>query len=189
VAIKSRKSTTLLIHGTFGANGKWWRWPYGFPKAVDARTKDVYKEKDAFWFDLWPSVRSIRMAGEEFYRWCQSRRLGKLTIIAHSHGGNLVIHAMSLGLKVDTLILLGTPVRNEFIPPQQNTGRLFNIYHRNDGIQALGASSNPRGDGRILPEADENIEVSPFCMSEGADVHSELHTADLWYSANLWKLL
>lgn len=182
-----RPSTTLLLHGTWAQNQKWWRWGYGFAKAVHQRTGNVYRKSDVFRYDLRLRVTSIKAGGEQLLQWCSHHNLGKLTVIAHSHGGNLAIHALTLGLQVESHILLGTPIRDDFIPPKNRAKHIFNIYHQSDDIQWLGASSNPRGNGRLLPEADRNIEVSKYCV--GSDFHWELHTADLWYAADLWSLL
>jgi hypothetical protein len=39
--------------------------------------------------------------------------LGERNLIAHSHGGNVVFHAMAYGLRIRNLITVGTPVRSD----------------------------------------------------------------------------
>jgi hypothetical protein len=42
--------------------------------------------------------------------------LAERNLIAHSHGGNVVFHALSYGLRINNLITVGTPVRSDMEP-------------------------------------------------------------------------
>jgi hypothetical protein len=60
-----------------------------------------------------------------------------LNIVAHSHGGNVVKDYTQLpGVpKIDTLVNLGTPQRNEHIIDLEQVGNYFNVYSIYDGVQ------------------------------------------------------
>jgi RHS repeat-associated protein len=73
-----------------------------------------------------------------------------LTIIGHSHGGNVAIMVTNIlakkGIMVDFLITINTPVLSKY---QLNKGTQtlhYNIYHKGDPVQASG------GDEYILPK-------------------------------------
>lgn len=78
----------------------------------------------------------------------------KLNIIAHSHGGNLVLAASHLGLSrpIDTLITLNKPTRlDKDYVPSSNIGSFYNIGAKGDRIQWF--ASDAKWSGRWATDA------------------------------------
>jgi len=112
----------------------------------------------------------------------------QLNIIAHSHGGNIAFLASQLGLKhkIDNLVILGTPIRNDYQPNKANIGNIFNIYTQYDEIQLhggkgkwysflFGGEAGPAG--RTLENA-KNINLN---INWGAEAsHGCFLNQDIW---------
>lgn len=99
-------------------------------------------------------------------------------MIAHSHGGNLpYIAAASLGLRINVLVTVSTPIRWDVLgvgrpgdgeKAKKMIGRHIHIYSRADRIQQAGQA----GDGVVSlagehPFADENIVMEETCGHSG----------------------
>ncbi len=66
----------------------------------------------------------------------------KLNIIGHSHGGNIgILLSNILDRKIDNLITLSTPVRQDYKPSYDNIGKHIQLYSNNDMIQFFGGGS------------------------------------------------
>ena len=109
----------------------------------------------------------------------------KLNIILHSHGGNVGIDAirMGLGRAVDNFVTLGTPSRPAYrfgAPP--NIDRWINLYNPYDQVQTRGggdeASSVEIGPASRTHPYATNVEWS---VDFGAmKSHSMLHSPQAW---------
>lgn len=67
----------------------------------------------------------------------------ELNIIGHSHGGNVgYILSQIIDRKIDTLITIGTPARNDYQPNYANIGQHINAYSNDDQIQNHGGGSS-----------------------------------------------
>ena len=108
-----------------------------------------------------------------------------LNIIAHSHGGNVAIAAINMGLghKVDNLVTLGTPSTSSYrLNGTAGVSNWVNVFNVFDKLQTHGggADDSPLQSGaaaRTQPlaynlELDENL---------GAlDSHTWLHSSEAW---------
>jgi pimeloyl-ACP methyl ester carboxylesterase len=178
-------SLTVIVHGTWANDETWWRWPAEFPQYVDQQTKDVYKGPLPFKWSGDNTDEARREGGRALFRWMQEHPTEKLTVIAHSHGGNVAFVASQVGLKMQNLILLGTPIRTDYLPKMDNIQTIHNTYSSEDDVQFLGTLFRTRDGGRVLPEARENIEVK----TASKNPHSELRTVPLWKENNLERIL
>jgi hypothetical protein len=101
-----------------------------------------------------------------------------LHMICHSHGGNLpYIAAAKLGLRINVLVTVSTPIRWDVLGPgklgdgdlaRKNIGRHIHYRSRGDRIQMAGQA----GDGVVSlsgdhPFADENIVQEESCGHSG----------------------
>ena len=107
--------------------------------------------------------------------------------IAHSHGGNLPFVAAAMGLKINVLVTISTPIRFDVLrkfatQARPNIGWHIHYWSVGDPIQAAGEW----GDGRVgwvreHPEADENImlpaEAGHTGLLENPKFRGELLTA------------
>lgn len=177
---------TVIVHGTWANNDTWWRWPAEFPQYINQHTGDVYDGQRPFTWSGDNTDEARREGGRTLLRWAQENPAQNLTIIAHSHGGNVVFLASQIGLKIQKLILMGTPIRTDYLPNMEEIKTIFNIYSTRDFVQILGAIPAERDNGRILPEATENIHVETNSVF---DPHSELRTVSLWEKCHLERIL
>ncbi len=107
-------------------------------------------------------------------------------IIAHSHGGQLPIIAAANGLRIKSLVTLGTPVRKDmpYKEAKANIGFWTHIYgNRRDYMQLLGSLMIGKFWvlKRSIKEASLNIH-HPVS-------HSKLHDVEIWNEQNWWKFL
>ena len=195
----ARNSMTILIHGTWARKKQWWRqggdfWRYlrGDPKqGVRGIAPDLYDYIHPFSWSGDNKHNSRVVAADELIKWCKINSTNSLQIIAHSHGGNVAMMAAQKGLRIDRLILLGTPIRLEYLPPNENQPIIKNVFSTSDNVQTpLGTTPNRRGEGRTLAE---NANVSNhIAMSNGhgnRPDHSDLHEEDTWRGSDLYKIV
>jgi hypothetical protein len=114
---------------------------------------------------------------------------GTLKVIAHSHGGNVVMWATHLfpAISIDRLILLGTPMRTDFVPDLRRIKRLYNVYTWGDKIQVSGGWPFVRGEGPTFADSDKviNLPVTTPLSHLGVVCHSDLHEPSIWQSNGL----
>ncbi len=176
---------TIIVHGTWANDETWWQWGFEFPTYIDQETKDVYKGGEPFKWRGGNNHKDRKEGGEALLGWVQRHPAEKLRVLAHSHGGNVLFFASQLGLSIHTLILMGTPIRTDYLPDMMNIRNIYNVYSPDDSVQPIGAEFYPRGEGenkaRVLPEASENLKV------QGG--HADLHTSSLWKKHKLERIL
>jgi RHS repeat-associated protein len=138
-----------------------------------------------------------------------------INVVAHSHGGNLVLEAASIladynrtqgtDFHIDNAILIGTPVRDDYPVPEGIFRNLVLISNMLDGVQTHGGYNKKGGllvalvtsylgggeygdAGRVLPCAG-NILLSKHDMSLAfvrPGEPKEAHSAAL-HSLDLWR--
>lgn len=185
--LKSRSRVSDHESIPWPAETGWYKWPEPFPKFVDAKTGGaVYKPSKPG--DLLPfcwsggNSHTDRMKAALYLSaWVgvvrPKRDQRTLTVIAHSHGGNVALAASARHeLKINDLILLGTPIRTEYPVNLKNINKISNVYSNGDNIQWLGAVGNSRGEGRTLSDTRE---IENFLMEESPG-HSQLHDEKVW---------
>lgn len=181
----------VFIAGTWAANELWWRAGSVFTNYIDQINGGgvVYKGPEPFAWSCANDGDERRRAAECFFRWYQANPTDDLTVIAHSHGGNVAMWATHLHreLKVNRLVLMGTPMRTDFVPDLRQVKMLFNVYTWGDLIQASGAAPYPRGDARTLADSERmiNLPVTSPGSWNGVTPHSNLHTMDVWRANGL----
>lgn len=181
----------LVIHGTFAAGQSWWRWPSPFTQHLDALTGGaVYKGADAFAWSGGNSDADRETAASDLVVWVQTHPANDLTIVAHSHGGNVAMLATRLAtaVAISRLILLGTPIRTDYTPDVRRIGVLYNVYSFGDYIQKPGAAPHRRGEGRTLGDSER---VVNFLARNGVfgPGHADLHDAAVWHSNGFDQLV
>jgi len=156
----------FFVHGTFSSNSTWNKdFTKQMANATGWSTKDVR-------FGQWSGANNAnerRKAAEVFYEYLTSDknplREGKhVTLISHSHGGNVSKELNNLladdGWTVD-LINIETPQREDFQVETLTERKYINFYSNEDLIQYLGTSGKNSQDGKARkdPKADANIDL------------------------------
>jgi hypothetical protein len=106
-------------------------------------------------------------------------------IVGHSHGGNVDILAVNMGIghRVENLVTLGAPSRPGYhLEDKSSVGRFVNVFNSFDNVQVLGGGdyespleSGPAG--RTQPLAlniNWNVDFGPIRS------HFELHSPAAW---------
>ena len=115
-----------------------------------------------------------------------------ISLIVHSHAGQIAAYAAAQGLEIDVLVTLGTPVRCDMQPTRRaarpRIRRWVHVYSPNDPVQLEGEQLDGGGIfswPRQMPEADENVEEP----TEEPDAHGKLHDPALWTARGWWRWL
>lgn len=173
-------SITTFVHGTWApkTGTSWWQWPSAFCAYIDGITGDVYKGPDPFFWSGYNADPHRRAAAKSLKAWIDNHPCDKLTLIAHSHGGNVALLATREGAKIDRLILLGTPIRADYTPVLQQIGKsIANVYSFGDHMQTpIGSIPHTRGEGRTLADTKEVVNY----LTSTTVGHSDLHESWLW---------
>ena len=106
----------------------------------------------------------------------------QLNIVAHSHGGNAVFEATQIGMdhKIDNLVTMGTPIRNDYIPDFSKVDNFLNVFSRNDSIQPLGSGFTLGARRMFFTPSVKNLDAT----GAGKPGHS-----DLWQKPDTWNLI
>ena len=195
---RSTSRMTIIIHGTWAARYSWWRpydnlWWYlhGRPnQGIRGHAEDVYDGSSPFSWSGKNDDVSRKLAASELMKWCKNNPTDSLQVIAHSHGGNVAMLAAHMGLEIDRLILLGTPIRYDYLPPTESAPIIKNVISIGDRIQGPGTIPRRRGEGRTL---SESANTSNFIAHDdgngGTPGHSDLHHVDCWKKSGITDLL
>ena len=195
---------TVIVHGTWAAGQDWWRDPAGAPPKSDSLWEflrvggavGLVGAPDEFAWSGGNSDYDRRQGAADFVIWWQGLGQPELDVVAHSHGGNVVMLALAKepALKVRRFVLLGTPARFDYVPRTKQTDELHNVYSEYDLVQIPGSYGAKRGEGRTqsdhvaatnrhLPYWDLNL------WGVRATGHGDLHHPDFWANHRLLKLL
>lgn len=126
------------------------------------------------WFGFAPKVNDWQAAGHNLYAYCvpavaPDRRVpsSHLHVIAHSHGLQVVLFACADGLKINTLVSVGSPVRADLLDVARRARpniRFWWHFHSDatDRWQWLGETGDgkwqwPWAVDRTHPFADQNV--------------------------------
>ncbi len=98
------------------------------------------------------------------------------TIVAHSHGGNVALHALDMGLECDHLITLATPPRAG-VPAYR--GKWTNVVGTRDWVVRAGMLM----DGRVSTKTTHKTALN--LVVKGA-THASVHNCDTWEKNHIW---
>lgn len=208
------------ISGTWGRSGLpaarpgvsgsyyWWKPPSVFIANLKAAGLEIVSETDYFdWSTALDGVDDANSdwstAGKALYWWWKANGKKPLSLIAHSHGAQVVAYGLTYGsldpipFKLERLVTVGSPVRYEIngmwerIKDMGHIGQWTHIYADEKivlpddlGYQELGSSNSSTFPfTRLMPHADLNVEVIP------PTTHHGLVWPQLWNEHNFWQYL
>ena len=192
---------TIIVHGTWANNPDYGQPGAAFNKAVSATFKET-----AVVFN-WGGANTVaaRNAGAAALSEMVSRHKfapgEKLNIVAHSHGGNVVKAYTNVtgSRKIDTLVNLGTPQRDDFNANAGKVDEYLNVFSQHDSVQNRGGYTdiyNPITGNTTHVEAGTAGRQDPGALNIDASTvtvpgrlygtremnvgHSDLHTVPVW---------
>jgi pimeloyl-ACP methyl ester carboxylesterase len=188
---EANERLAIIVHGTWATKKKWWQPNIGnFWKYIKPRWPHLYAGPAPFWWSGADSHSARESAGRDLVRWANLQGVQELDAIAHSHGGNVCLVAAQHGLKIRNLILLGTPIRTEFMLNLGRIQSIKNVFSISDWVQLPGAMPHTRGEGRTLGDSSKvsNRRAEDDGTGRGPG-HSDLHEPATWQASNLDSLL
>ncbi|MDR5756474.1 alpha/beta hydrolase [Caballeronia sp. LZ035] len=179
----------LIVHGTWAAKEVWWRPGGRFWNYVKEHWAHLYDGPSPFIWSGDNAHRARVTAAHDLTEWVARSTSSSVDIIAHSHGGNVCLAAARAGLKINRLILLGTPICREYTVNLRNIASVSNVFSESDWVQRLGSLSNTRFDGRTLGDCHQ---VSNWLATKNekgnGPGHSDLHDGGTWIASDLHQL-
>lgn len=170
---------TIIIHGTWAADGHWWRPGGNFFKYVqtDLGRDDLYGKSDQFKWSGKNRDRKRKQAASELDKWLKAHPAKEVNVFGHSHGANVAMLATHQGVNIDRLVMMSPPVRKDYYAKWSNVGAAYNIQAKFDPVVAIARG----GQWFRIPEVREKkLKVSG---------HSESHEPSVWRNEKLPKFV
>jgi pimeloyl-ACP methyl ester carboxylesterase len=164
--------TTLLIHGTWARAYEWWQPGGSFHTFLGSWRPDLYGEADRFEWTGGYSPNARADAASQLVDWIKAHDDDGLSLVTHSHGGNVAFLATWGGPKIGDLILLSCPVRSEYVPDFGQVGRLVSVRVKWD-LVILADEGRQRFDDPRITEI-----VLPIWFNHSATHHPDVWTAN-----------
>jgi pimeloyl-ACP methyl ester carboxylesterase len=189
---------TVLIHGTFARKARWWQKGSSFWNHVNllrggaTGRSDLYSGGHPFSWSGKNDDMARKAAARELKQWLDRNTTdgAEVTAIAHSHGGNVCLLAAKQGQRFSKLVLLGTPIRTDYLVPPEGVIELFNVFSVDDIVQPLGGWPNKRGEGRTV--SDNGSSYNYLADDDGSGSppgHSDLHATGTWTHSGLDEIV
>jgi len=139
VTPKPRDRITILVHGTWASGEKWWRPGGDFFQYVkdELNRPDVYGEKDQFQWSGRNLDSSRNEAAADLNLWLRSHPSAEVNIFGHSHGANVAMLVTRQGIRVDRLVMLSPPVRQDYFADWSKVKNAYNIQAKFDPVVAI----------------------------------------------------
>ena len=172
--------TSLLIHGTFARNDRWWQPSGDFHGYIRANVAaDLYGAPDRFEWSGGYSDAARSLAAGDLQAWVANHNLGRPDLFTHSHGGSVAMLATQRGLPTGKLVLLSCPVHvHKYMPDFTRVRKVVSIRVRLDLVILA-----DRGGQRFRhPRIDEH--VLPIWFD-----HSATHDLNVWQQYNVPAML
>lgn len=176
---KHRSSITIIIHGTWAADGKWWRPKGDFYNYLkkDLKLADLYGGSDRFKWSGKNRGSSRRKAATSLTQWIKAHPADQVNVFAHSHGANVAMLATRKSTRIHRLVMLSPPVREDYYADWRKVGQAYNIQANFDPVVAIARG----GQWFKIPQVKEK--------KLKANGHSSSHDPDVWKKEKLAKFI
>lgn len=146
--------TAVLTHGTFAANGRWWRPGGEFHTYLDGLMPPLHLHDQSFrWSGAYsPGARDL--AAEQLGTWVTDQQLAGPDLFGHSHGTTVANLATQRGVQLTRLVMLAWPVHHAWLPDLDRVDRV--IDHRVHMDLVVLAD---RGGQRLPPDVRDSPKV------------------------------
>ena len=183
----------VLVAGTHGHHDSWWKPESDFSRMLLSHGIRVADNSDPYaWCTRLEGLFGNNVVWDtsgKALRWYARSKVRHypLSVVAHSHGGQVAAYAAAQGLQIERLVTVATPVRGDmdevYSKAAQNIGRWVHLHSNNDIWQVLGGLMDGKwGIHREVPYADENIMVPDI-------QHSDFLHPELWEENGWWTYI
>lgn len=177
---RRRKSNTAVVtHGTFAANGSWYRPGGDFYEALKKKRPDLDVHDRSFRWTGAYSDKARRADALLLKQWVADQGLSTPDFFAHSHGGTVANLATKKGVQFDRLVLMGWPVHRKWYPDFTRVKRIVDVRVRLDLVVLLD------GGAQRFRSKDYRIEEH----RHGWFDHSSTHESAYWDDHGLWDVI
>jgi len=176
---KPRTSITIIIHGTWASDGKWWRPKGDFYTYLkqDLECADLYGGSDRYKWSGKNRDSSRRKAATSLTQWIKAHPADEVNVFAHSHGANVAMLATHKATRFKRLVMLSPPVRDDYFADWRKVERAWNIQANFDPVVAIARG----GQWFKIPQVKEK--------KLKANGHSSSHDPDVWKKEKLAKFV
>lgn len=175
----------ILIHGTWGTSSDWHQPGGHFHDMLEMQAQKYGACVVPFCWSGSNSNQARETAAHSLVNLIKSYPTKQqFYVVAHSHGGNVAALASQLMTKhaplhkIESLYLLGTPARADYVPNMEAINYVYNIVSFQDFIQPV---INIFNRGQPMHPRITNISITIDDKEPG---HSDMHH----YSIGLWLL-
>lgn len=178
-------NTAVVSHGTWAANGRWWRTGGEFYEYLKGITPSLHVHPESFAWSGGYSHAERSLAADELIDWMSDQQLDRPDYIAHSHGITVANLATQRGLELDRVVMMAYPVHavpNNWLPDIQKVNKIVDVRVRFDlVIIADGGGQRLPANWRNHPKVTE--------ARNGWFNHSAPHDRDYWERHGIPALL
>lgn len=176
---RRESSTAVITHGTFAANGSWYRPGGDFYETLKKKRPDLHLHDRSFKWTGAYSDKARRADAELLKLWIADQGLSIPDFFAHSHGGTVAHLATKKGVQFDRLVLMGWPVHSKWFPDFSRVKRIIDIRVRLDLVVLLD------GGAQRFRSKDFKIEEH----RHGWFDHSSTREPSYWDDHGLWNVI
>lgn len=176
---KNRESNTaVLTHGTFAADGAWYRIGGDFYDRLAANRPDLDVYDPSFTWTGGYSHTARDGGAALLSTWIPNEGLMTPDFFSHSHGGTVAHLATRRGVQFDRLVHMAVPVHAKWFPDPAGFDRLVDVRVRSDLVILLDRGGQRFRNTPFQAKIDEH--------RHGWFNHSAPHDPDYWDTHGLW---
>jgi hypothetical protein len=167
--------TSMMIHGTRGWKGDWWRPRGEFHEFILRHHRpNLYSRATRFsWSGAYRADHRAQ-AAMDFCEWTEEvAPAGLQTVFAHSYGGEVAARAAVAGASISELVQLSVPATRHVDAGTGSIRRVVDVRLRFDPVLALAATRQ-----RMAPRANTN--VSEVLLGRWRLDHRATHHELVW---------
>jgi len=187
---RRRSETAVITHGTFAANGKWYRPGGDFYEALKKNRPDLHVHDRSFRWTGAYSDRARQADAKLLQQWLTDQGLSPKRdqstfsppdFFAHSHGGTVAHLATRRGVEFEQLVLMGWPVHKKWYPDFNKVKRIIDVRVKLDLVILLDFGRQ-RFRSRKFKDKIKTYRNGWFD-------HSATHEPGYWDEHGLWDVL
>ena len=176
---RRQSETAVITHGTFAANGRWYRPGGDFYENLNNNRPDLHLHDRSFRWTGAYSDKARQADARLLKKWLADQGLKRPDFFSHSHGGTVAHLATWQGVEFDRLVLMGWPVHKKWFPDFSKVKRIIDVRVKLDLVVMLDFGRQRFKSRKFKIETHRN----------GWFDHSSTHESTYWDEHGLWDVL